>query len=156
MWSSHASVLRKYVTFHLRDAGDPKQLLVCPAARGKRGVCVCQVTNQRLEEVVIMVLCPVWMEGFGSERFRKSAELWPGSDSMSFTWPSLRKCDESAWVILYVQLLKYSYITIFVSKVVPSLLPPKRFRLYFPICFFRSYKHKHFGNYSYLLSCRQL
>lgn len=47
---------------------DAKQLLVCLAARGKRSVCVRQVTNQRLEEVVILVPCPVWMEGFGGSK----------------------------------------------------------------------------------------
>ena len=41
---------RKYASFHLRDA---KQLLVGLAAGGQRSGCVCQVTRERLEEVML-------------------------------------------------------------------------------------------------------
>lgn len=41
---------RKYASFHLRDA---KQLLVGLAAGGQRSARVCQVTRQRLEEVML-------------------------------------------------------------------------------------------------------
>lgn len=53
--------------------GDAKQLLVCLEAWGS--ACVCQVTNQPLEVFVIIFLYTVWMEGFGTQRLRMSAEL---------------------------------------------------------------------------------
>lgn len=75
MWSGHASVLRKYVTFHLRDAARCKAAAGLPGSlREEESAGACQVTNQRLEEVVIMVPCPVWLQGFGKKWFRK--ERW--------------------------------------------------------------------------------
>lgn len=70
------NVVEAIESFISRDAGRCKAAASLPGSSGgEKSACVCQVTNQPLEVFVIIFLCTVWIEGFGTQRLRMSAEL---------------------------------------------------------------------------------
>lgn len=151
MWSSHASVLRKYVTFHLWDAGRCKAAASLPSSlREEERLGLPSYKPATWRSCYYDPLCSVWMKGLD---WKVHNECW--------VMTQVRLDEFHLTFLKEMQLVCNEYgsscnstplrVTVFVSKVSPPLLPPKKSMFYV----LKNYSTVESFGRTYLLSCRE-